>query len=194
MSSYSKVIHFISYLKFKMSLLLEHTWSAWYDYAAPNRSAEDYEQTLHQLCTINSLQDFWGCYNNMPALQTLPFKCGYHIMKNNVKPAWEDLSNRNGGVWQFKIKKESGVLLWKETLMALVSDSYKDFMPAGVDVNGISISNKQSDYFINLWITTDQENEQVVKYFLKLAAGIETSNPPVFKTCASMMHYHKSKQ
>lgn len=177
-----------------MSLPLEHTWSAWYDHAAPGRSAKDYEQTLHQLCTMQTVQDFWGCYNNMPALQTLPFKCGYHIMKNDVKPAWEDLSNRNGGIWQFKIKKESGVLLWKEALMALVGDSYKDNIPSGLDVNGVSITNKQTEYLVNLWVTSDQEDEAVVSYFLKLATGIETASKPVFKTCAGLMKYHKSKQ
>lgn len=89
-----------------MALELQHTWHAWYDHASPGRNSKSYEQTLHKICSFFTVQEFWGCYNNLPALQTLSVKSGYHIMKENVKPMWED--SANGGVWTLKVNKDDG--------------------------------------------------------------------------------------
>jgi hypothetical protein len=105
-----------------MALMLEHEWTAWYDHARPGRTANDYEKTLHKYCVFNTIQTFWGTFYNMSALQTLPVKSGYHIMKSDAKPVWEDSKNRTGGIWQIRIRKDDGPLVWKELLMALVSD------------------------------------------------------------------------
>ena len=89
-----------------MSLLLEHEWNAWYDHSTPGRNAKDYDKGLLNMCTVTSVENFWGCYNNMPPLNSLDLKCGFHFMLKGVKPIWEDASNKIGGIWKIRVKKE----------------------------------------------------------------------------------------
>jgi translation initiation factor 4E len=164
-----------------MSLLLEHEWTAWYDQAIPGRSAKDYDKGLYTLCTINTVEDFWGCYNNMPSLLDLDPKCGFHFMLKGVKPAWEDTANKPGGIWRLKVTKEDAVCLWKEILMALVGNVYTDSLSIGI--NGVSVAYKQNDYFFTFWLDKDESKQNVTSYFLSLAPHIALSTEPVYQSC-----------
>ena len=168
-----------------MALLLEHEWNAWYDHATPGRTAKDYDKGLFTLCTVQSVEDFWGCFNNMPALHTLDHKCGFHFMLKGVKPAWEDTANKPGGIWKIRVKKDDAACVWKEILMALVGDTYKDSI--AVDINGISITNKQSEYVFTLWISKDVQAADVIQYFLDLAPHVTLVADPFYQSCSMLL-------
>lgn len=173
-----------------MSMLLEHEWNAWYDHSTPGRSAKDYDKGLFTLCTVKSVEDFWGCYNNMPGLHELDAKCGFHFMRKGVRPVWEDTSNRDGGIWKLRIKKEDGCQVWKELLMSLVGDIYKDSV--GVDLNGVSISNKQSEYILTIWQNKDIYSQETIQYFLGLTPQITLISDPTYQSCQLLMKNNNS--
>ncbi|CAG9324142.1 unnamed protein product [Blepharisma stoltei] len=171
-----------------MALELQHNWNAWYDHGDPKRTSKSYEQTLHKICSFHTVQEFWGCYNNLPVLTTLSNKSGYHIMKTGVKPIWED--PENSGVWQLRIKKEDGVQVWKEILIGLVSGQY-DAALENFPINGVSISNKQGEYLLNIWTHNSSENNKIPEFFLSLCPNIQPTSSPSFRCCSNLIENSK---
>lgn len=164
---------------------LQDSWSAWFDNAQPGRSAEDYGDSLAKICSVLTIQDFWGCFNNLPALQTLPMKSGVHFMKKGVKPLWEDLTNRRGGVWHFRLRKEDGAYVWREFLVAVLSDD--SFDKVGSEVTGLSLTNRPSEYLVQIWTPSDKLIPAMLGYFEGLVPTINFQSAPLFKTCASLI-------
>ena len=51
---------------------------------------------------FNTVDDFWKLHNRLPTLV-----CGsWYLMKNEIKPLWEDKENIKGGGWSFKLTKK----------------------------------------------------------------------------------------
>ena len=45
------------------------------------------------------------------------------VMKDNVKPMWEDENNKNGGCFSFKIANKDVERIWKEVYYRLIGNS-----------------------------------------------------------------------
>lgn len=79
---------------------------------------EEYDASLQNICTVDSVQLFWQCFNNLPTVDQLKPKSSFHLMKvrpvlarvlnvqAGIKPIWEDPNNENGGFWAMRVKKE----------------------------------------------------------------------------------------
>jgi hypothetical protein len=87
-------------------------------------------------------------------------KCMLFLMKNNIKPIWEDEKNKKGGCLSYKIAIENVSRVWKRLVYALVgnhflldngynSNSDKDILKT---ITGLSISPKKNFSIIKLWI------------------------------------------
>jgi hypothetical protein len=75
------------------------------------------------------------------------------VMRENVKPMWEDESNRNGGAFSFKVHNKNVEQVWKKlTYMlagnSLTSKTYSD------SIMGISLSPKKSFCIIKIWMNS----------------------------------------
>jgi translation initiation factor 4E len=169
-----------------MSLLLEHEWTAWYDHSLPGRSSKDYEKGLFTVCTIKTVSDFWGCFNNLPSLQTLDNKCGFHFMKKGVKPAWEDLENSKGGIWKFKLSKTDVQEMWKELLMSLVGDTYIDHLKT--PVNGLSVSLRQGEFIVTVWFKEECFGLNLKTYLTDLLPNVKMTAEPSYASCKTLVN------
>ena len=167
-----------------MSHPLQHRWSVWCDQAYPGRSTQDYESSLHLFCSLASVEEFWGCYHHLPSLQTLSPRSGYHLMKGDCRPLWED--DRAGGVWQIRVRRTQGELAWKELLLALVSDQYRDHIHPKDDIRGVSITNKHSEYLLQVWMTSSAGEQQTIHYLRSLLSEVPTQ-PVSFRSCTSLI-------
>jgi len=170
-----------------MVLELEYEWECWYDHAVSGRSAQNYEDTLHKVCTLRSVEEFWGCYAHLSGIHALGPKCGYHFMKKGVKPMWEHPQNKEGGIWQFKVPKESAQTVWKDFLISVIGHSYSEFLKE--QVNGISITNRQGEFYINMWVDSQDPQNGVANWF---AEQTQVPAKSVFKTCFSLIKSYKS--
>lgn len=168
-----------------MALLLEHEWKAWFDHSTPGRSAKDYEKGLFPICTVKTVEDFWGCFNNLPSVSTLDSRSGYHFMILGVKPAWEDEKNVNGGTWKIRVNKSEAEEVWKELLMSLIGDTYKDEIKN--QVNGVSISCKQSEFVFTLWFKEDSQTVQIRKYLNNLLPQVKLVADPSYSSCKNLV-------
>ena len=88
---------------------LSHTWTFWL------HLPDDNDWTINsykKIYTFDSLNDAIILIENLN--ENLVKLCMLFIMKNNVKPIWEDENNRNGGYFSYKINVKDVYYVWKK--------------------------------------------------------------------------------
>lgn len=102
-------------------------------------------------------------FNNMEQIislnEMLPEKlvknCMLFIMKKGIKPTWEDIQNRNGGCFSYKILNKNVFESWKTLTYRLVGESLTRDIRFLKTINGITISPKKSFCIIKIWCSTN---------------------------------------
>jgi len=103
----------------KEGVPLQTEWTFWIDRSTPGASAAQYQANLKKIYTVGTVQEFWAVLNHIPAIESLPPRCSYHLMRENIQPMWEDEQNKQGGTWRLKVPK-------KDTLTSLMQLMKKD--------------------------------------------------------------------
>jgi len=158
---------------------LENTWSFWYDkFIAPGQSVEEYEASLHKLCTFSTIQDFWKNFNNLPSVDKLKQKSSFHMMKAGIRPIWEDPENANGGFWATRVRKEDTAYAWKELVLAAIGEQFGPVLSNDDDICGVSISVRLHDNIIEVWNSNASGNTNAVLARIKtIVPTVELKNP-----------------
>jgi len=71
------------------------------------------------------------------------------VMRENIKPMWEDIENQNGGGFSFKVHNKNIEFVWKKLFYLLVGENLTKHMDS---VNGISLSPKKSFCIVKIWM------------------------------------------
>lgn len=130
----------------------KHSWNLWYHSEKDNWDISGYEKMYE----IKTPLDFWQLFNNWKKLGGILSK-QFFIMKNNIKPIWEDENNRKGGCWSFKININQAFELWKELSVLLVCDEL--LSDNNEELTGISIClKKNNNCVIKLWNKNSKNN------------------------------------
>ena len=74
-------------------------------------------------------------------------------MKENIKPVWEDPSNRNGGCFSYKVINKNVYDVWKELSYVLIGESISDNNEFISAITGITISPKKNFCIIKIWMS-----------------------------------------
>jgi translation initiation factor 4E len=61
---------------------------------------------IRKVVAFNSVEEFWGLYNNVIPPSQLPGKANYYLFRDNIMPAWEDSANKDGGKWSIQVPRE----------------------------------------------------------------------------------------
>ena len=83
--------------------LLHQRWTFWYGLKDAKSTAQNWGMSLKKLMEFQSIEQFFGLYNNIARPSALPIGSDYHLFKYGVKPEWEDPENRDGGQWVFEL-------------------------------------------------------------------------------------------
>jgi hypothetical protein len=90
-------------------------------------------------------------------LETLPNEiitnCMLFIMRDGIKPMWEDPKNVKGGCFSYKINNKNVVSIWKNLSYSLVGESLTDNNSAKSTINGITISPKKNFCIVKIWFS-----------------------------------------
>lgn len=97
-----------------------------------------------QIYSFNNIAHFWMLFNNTICLHNGM----YFLMRNNIKPIYEDKKNINGGYWSLKIPEKNIHQLWLNIVLDFVGNN----LSSKNIINGLSISFKKKFYIIKIWI------------------------------------------
>ena len=79
--------------------------------------------------------------------------CMLFVMLENVTPMWEDVKNRNGGCFSYKVVNKFVFGVWKELLYLLCTNKLTVNPSHMLKVNGITISPKRNFCIIKIWMS-----------------------------------------
>jgi hypothetical protein len=77
------------------------------------------------------------------------------VMKDNIKPMWEDDNNKNGGGFSFKVHNKNDIeSIFKKLFYRLIGNTLTKPQDISNAINGISISPKKSFCIIKIWMNS----------------------------------------
>lgn len=108
---------------------------------------DSYKKIIH----LNFLEEVISLFEALP--DKLVKNCMLFLMKNNIKPVWEDEQNRNGGCFSYKVNNEDVSQVWKELSYLLIGNTLTENNELKQQINGITISPKKKFCIIKIWLS-----------------------------------------
>jgi hypothetical protein len=94
--------------------------------------------------------------NAISVTETLPNvlieNCMLFIMKEGIRPMWEDPKNRNGGCFSYKVLNKNAAKVWKDLTYVVIGQTVSENSDFVNCVNGITISPKKNFCIIKIWM------------------------------------------
>lgn len=127
--------------------LLFNEWNLWLH--SPNDS--DWSiSSFKNMYTIKSISDLIKLQEGMP--KEIYENYMIFIMKNNIKPIWEDVENKEGGCFSYKILNSNIYEYSKKIIYYILGNTISDNELILNNINGISISPKKHFCIFKIWI------------------------------------------
>ncbi len=76
----------------------------------------------------------------------------FFIMKEGIKPVYEDPQNVNGGYWSLRISKKEAFDVWKVILYYLSIDNLMKDKSSHKHITGITVSPKINNCIFKIWV------------------------------------------
>tara|TARA_A100001011_G_C14073095_1_gene741145 strand:- start:262 stop:744 length:483 start_codon:yes stop_codon:yes gene_type:complete len=134
-----------------METKFKNQWNLWYHHEKDNWT----ESGFRNIYKIEDISDFWKLYNNWKKLGGISSK-HFFLMKNDIKPIWEDESNKNGGCWSYKINDYIVDKIWENLSLYLVTETLCN---KSDEINGISVCHKKkNNSVIKIWNKNSKNN------------------------------------
>lgn len=133
--------------------ILNSKWVVWYHNPSDKSWLRD---SYKDILEITSLEDFIVLQNSWSKCLPSVSEGMFFIMRklSNGKviyPQWEDINNKNGGYWSFKINKDIAQDIWFKLCSFTIGECICSSAMESLQVNGISISPKKHFCIIKIW-------------------------------------------
>lgn len=96
--------------------------------------------------TINTKKELINLYSKLP--DEIIKNCMLFLMKNNIKPMWEDINNKQGGSFSFRVDNNKIIDKWRLISYLFINDTIIE----NSQVNGITISPKKNFNILKIWV------------------------------------------
>lgn len=127
---------------------LAHSWN--YYYHLPNDKNWNLESYQFITEGIDSVEKLIGI-NEMVSDHIIR-NCMLFVMRRGITPMWEDVQNRNGGSFSYKVVNKTATQIWRKVMYLLCGNSLT-VDPDHMDfVNGITISPKKGFCILKIWM------------------------------------------
>ena len=100
--------------------------------------------------TSSTVEETIAVTETMPEI--LVKNCMLFLMRDGIKPTWEDEKNRNGGCFSYKVSNKNVYETWKELTYVVVGDTVSIQNSFVSKVTGITISPKKNFCIIKIWM------------------------------------------
>ena len=112
------------------------------------------------------LYDFDTVEQTISVTEMLPPKlvmnCMLFLMREGITPIWEDVRNRNGGCFSYKVSNKDVQDCWRQLTYVLVGNSISSNKALLPVVNGITISPKKNFCIVKIWLANCKFQNAVV--------------------------------
>jgi len=95
------------------------------------------------------------------------------VMRQGIKPIWEDERNRHGGYLSFKVINKFVFSVWKNMVYAVCGESFFTRLEDNACINGLSISPKKTFCIIKVWLANPSCKDSTISPIAHLATGPE---------------------
>ncbi|KAL9652189.1 hypothetical protein ABK040_013958 [Willaertia magna] len=142
---------------------LENSWTLWWHSPNSKINERNYASFFTEVYSFQDVETFWSVFNHIRGPSQIASGTTYYLLKEGIKPEWEDPRCINGGEWVFTLSnRKDGKTIdnyWLELVMFSIGESftYSDHLV------GICAANRKSNLRINIWL--DTIDEEVVKTF-----------------------------
>jgi len=132
------------------SIFLNDTWSLYFH----DPEDEDWSEDSYKFVgNISTVEDFVAVQKTFDDMWS---KGMFFIMREHIKPLWEDEHNRDGGCFSFKIMKNDVGKFWFTFAAMVVGENL--LQPSHREqlwdkICGVSISPKRSFCILRVWIS-----------------------------------------
>jgi len=117
------------------------------------------------ISTFTNVEEAVAVTETLPAI--LVENCMLFMMREGIRPTWEDPKNRNGGCFSYKVLNKNVSKVWKELTYVTVGSSISKNMNFVNCVTGITISPKKNFCIIKIWMTDcNNQNPSIVTHEL----------------------------
>jgi len=133
-------------------------------------AATGWMEDIRKVISFDSVEEFWGMYNNIVPPSQLPQKANYYLFKEGIIPAWEDDANKNGGKWSIQLPKDKNRnnvdKMWLYTMLAAIGETFESSLAASEGqqaaalVTGVIVSTRPSFYRISIWTRQAPQSEE----------------------------------
>lgn len=133
---------------------LQNSWTLWFT-KPPSGKGDNWNDLLKEVVTFDTVEEFWGIYNNITACSDLAQKSDYHLFKQGVRPEWEDSQNKHGGKWSYSWRNKASVnidQLWLHTQLAAIGETLEE--DGDNEIMGVVVNVRKGFYRIGLWTRT----------------------------------------
>jgi hypothetical protein len=116
------------------------------------------DDSYHAICTMSTSEDFVNVHQ---LLQDGWSKGMFFIMREHIRPQWEDENNRYGGCFSFKIMKHEVSSYWFELGSKVLGETMtsESHRHKWDKICGMSISPKRSFCILRLWVSQQDYND-----------------------------------
>jgi translation initiation factor 4E len=122
-------------------------------------------KTIH---TFKTADELINLYNKIP--DEIVKNCMLFLMKNDIKPMWEDVNNKNGGSFSFRI--ENNKILDKWFLISYLFLNNK-LISSNSIINGITISPKKNFNILKIWVSNCKNKDiNTINHIVNIPGGI----------------------
>lgn len=112
-----------------------------------DRSAASYKYIMENIDTIDKVITI---SKSIP--ENIVKFCMLSVMKVGIIPSWEDVKNRNGGSFSYKVINKFVPVVWNELMYSLCGHTLTKEKQHMELVNGVTISPKKNFCIIKIWL------------------------------------------
>ena len=105
--------------------------------------------SYHVVLTFTSVEEGIALCETLP--EKLVKNCMLFLMKNDIKPTWEDPGNIAGGSFSFKVSNKVVHDIWNNLFYTTIGQTISNDVGFVNTVNGITISPKKNFCIIKIW-------------------------------------------
>lgn len=105
-----------------------------------------------KIYTVDTVEGAIAIAETIP--EVLVKNCMLFLMREGIKPIWEDPKNRQGGCFSYKISNKNVFEVWKDLTYTLMGNSISAQPSFVANVTGITISPKKNFCIIKIWMSS----------------------------------------